>query len=350
MRLSGKKGATDNAEEGSNGSPKGVVATPESVPSQLPRQKRRKSSDDAVGGAQDSSAQAAEIGGSQKRQRRNSGGQGAAEEGAHGWSDSEEEAMSALKSVVASETALAAGAADTVVDWRRGLEELRKKRAAQAEAAAAAAPALPVDESGEQLKGMFQKRPEPDQIVQLLRDAMKNREWNSVMRSFPPRKYDLAEAVRRLEPHEAIYVLKACARRAEVEPKERITCYVWIQQILEHCGESVLANKVLRRNLRPLLANLEQRLGSSSAGGETLACLGKWRYVTELAAERRSALKASGREGGSAASEEKEESSLKATAVEASEPVSEEESEDQDEDDAEEGDADDNAEGSEGEE
>mmetsp|Transcript_87522 Transcript_87522/g.220225 ORF Transcript_87522/g.220225 Transcript_87522/m.220225 type:complete len:283 (+) Transcript_87522:357-1205(+) len=259
-----------------------------------------------------------------------------ADEGGNEWSDSEEEALSALKAVVASETAVATGVADGVVDWRRGLQELRRQR--DAAAAAAGAPAASSGLGPGVAGATFaERRLDPDQLLQLLRDAIRQREWRAVTTAVA-RNADMAATARRLEISEAVKVLKAMALRHEAEPKERSRCSHWILQILESCGEPLLAHKGARQALRPLLAALENRLSTSGSSGEALACLGKWRYVAELAAVRRATLKVA-REGGSAeaaseapaAQQQQEEAPVAKAAKEGD--LAEEESSDQDDDD-----------------
>lgn len=310
-RPSGKQRLMDAAAEGSNGLLKAATSTPESSPSQPPRQKRRKTSEDPLGSAQESAesdaGEAAASAAAPKRLRR--AAVGGAAGGSAGWrrtadvdraadeegdagSDSEEEALSALKAVVASETAVATGAIDGVVDWRRGLQELRRKRSAPSEAKGGEAAAAAVPDAA-----FANRHMSPDELLKLLRDAIRRREWCAVTGGHFPKPKDVAAAVKRLDLSEAVQVLKVCAERHEAHPKEQKVCSSWILEILGHGGEPLLIHKGAKRALRPLLAGLEQRLNSSGASGEALVCLGKWRYVAELAAGRRATLKV-GREGG----------------------------------------------------
>mmetsp|Transcript_73189 Transcript_73189/g.210189 ORF Transcript_73189/g.210189 Transcript_73189/m.210189 type:complete len:364 (-) Transcript_73189:138-1229(-) len=290
-------------------------------PSRGPRQKRRKISEDAEEGSVEETedeGDEAKAGAGRKASEASAAAAAAARDGA--LSDSEVEAMNALRAVVASETAVAvAGGGADAVDWRAGLKQLREQREGAAE--------QPIGK---------QPRLEPDQLLALVRSCLKDRKWSGITASSSHmRDKEMSVAVQRLELSEAATVFKACAERHESEPKERAVCQLWIHQILQqHNVEALLSSKCAKRSIRPLLNGLDSRLGTSGAGSEVLSCLGKWRYVAELAGVRRATLGAS-HGGGSAKDSAAVKGAAAATVIKA---ALEESDEDEDEDEADEDD------------
>lgn len=318
LRFAGKQGPTGaddlgerrGAAEDTNGRPDGA---PEgSSPSQPPRQKRRrlearKESDDSEEVAKDADKQQA---GSPKVARAGLGAAAAAAAEAEAdMSDTEAEALRALRAVDAAAAAAASaarsgrkpaaacapGGASGVGDWRRALQELRRKR--QEAGLDGAVPPGP-------------RRVAPAQLAAQLRQALAQGDFAALAGArFPPRQPDMVAAVRLLDVDEAAQLLKAFAEKHECDPRWRPTCFAWIMQLAEHGGgEPLFRHKLAQQALRSLLPRLEQRLGVRSSAGEALTCLGKWRYIAELAAARRASVQAAAsapgpgapREGGAA--------------------------------------------------
>jgi len=158
--------------------------------------------------------------------------------------------------------------------WRRGLEELRKQPRRQPRS---------------------EQRAEPlskDRLLALVREAVEHGKWEPVTApAMWPRSADIAAVVRQLDAQEVFELLKACASRYESHPRERNVCASWIMQALD---EDHVRRTPVRKQLRPLLAALTRALGPPGRSSEVLGCLGKWRYVAELAAVRRETMKDAG--------------------------------------------------------
>jgi len=185
--------------------------------------------------------------------------------------DSEAEALEALRSATAAAED-AAGSKVGVCDWRRGLQELRRSRPADAAAAAAA-------------KG---SRQSPDEVVSAVRQALKNKDFEPLLSAPPPRNADMAVAVRQLEIAEVVEALAAFGDMYERDPRREAACSLWILQVLEHHGDALSGRVEACATLRQLLDGLERRLSRGGSNTEALSCLGKWRFISELANIRRS--------------------------------------------------------------
>mmetsp|Transcript_118534 Transcript_118534/g.340359 ORF Transcript_118534/g.340359 Transcript_118534/m.340359 type:complete len:316 (-) Transcript_118534:47-994(-) len=158
-------------------------------------------------------------------------------------------------------------------EWRAGLEALREKRRKA---------------FGEPAPAPRWTRLDPDALAAKLRDAGGLQELLAAQH--PPRPSDAAAAVRRLDSDEAAATLRAFAAKHEKEPRSRTMCNAWISQLLDNsAGERLFAHAEGYAALTTLLEGLEARLGTSGALEEATSCLGKWRYIAELAAARRTA-------------------------------------------------------------
>lgn len=184
--------------------------------------------------------------------------------------DSEAEALDALRSATAAAEDVA-GSNVGVCDWRRGLQELRRSRPADTPAAAA--------KSGRQ---------SPDEVVSAIRQALKKRDFQPLLSAHPPRNADMAVAVRQLEIAEVVEALAAFGDMYERDPRCEAACSTWILQVLEHHGDALSGRVEACTTLRQLLNGLELRLSRGGSNAEALSCVGKWRFISELANVRRS--------------------------------------------------------------
>lgn len=248
-------------------------------------------------------AAAQDAGPASKRQRGGPGAGGAQEDGAS------PEASNAVRDVgCAARADLDDAGGDA---WRGALEALRKDR--PQERAARKADAGP---------------PKERSLLAAVRGAVESGTWTPV--TSPAaflRPSDISAVTRQLDADEVHALIAACARRYESHPCDRFVCSGWILPALGDGGEDATQTRAVRRKLRPLLRSLSRRVGPAGRSGEVLSCLGKWRYVAELAAVRRETMKAA------------EASGAGATQRRAQKAVSEEEEDSDGEDDAAEGEA-----------
>lgn len=188
--------------------------------------------------------------------------------------EQQEQVPDALRAISAGTSAAIELGASGEWDWRSKVEELRRNK-----------PANAPKRSG---------RVFLEEVMTSLRQALQSGDWTDVTSGFPPRKPDLATAVRRLDVGECAQALKAFVERAEVNPRDMVHCFTWIHEFLEHHAEALVSHSQARSVLRELLQSLEQSLSHSGRYGKADAygCIGKWRLIQELAAVRRTALQA----------------------------------------------------------
>jgi len=155
--------------------------------------------------------------------------------------------------------------------WRRGLEELRRRRAPQTQRVH--------DPAATELQ--------EDELLQLVRSAVRDNCWTPITApALLPTVKTVAAVVSELREHELLSLLGGCAQRHESHVRERAACCLWITQALAHRSGHVLGRPELRKTLRPLLAGLARRLGTRRRSGQALSCLGKWKLVWSLARAR----------------------------------------------------------------
>lgn len=163
------------------------------------------------------------------------------------------------------------GASD--VDWRCGLEELRRTY-----------PRKPRALSHSRTK----ERPETSEFVQLVQTAIEKQDWTAITDpAFAPRQPEMVACVKELSENELLELLRVVASHHEAQPRARWLCCNWMTQVLEHASCSLAGRPQLRMALRPLLEALDQRLPPMHNDGQALACLARWRLVAELARDRR---------------------------------------------------------------
>lgn len=163
------------------------------------------------------------------------------------------------------------GASD--VDWRCGLEELRRTY-----------PRKPGASSYSSTK----ERPKTAEFVQLVQTAIEQQDWKAITDpAFAPRHPEMVACVKALSEHELLELLRVVASHHEAQPRARWLCCNWITQVLEHASCSLAGRPQLRMALRPLLEALHQRLPPRHNDGQALACLARWRLAAELARDRR---------------------------------------------------------------
>jgi len=179
-------------------------------------------------------------------------------------------------------------ACSDAVDWKRGLQELRRNAAKRRQAKDALA-------GGSSSSQQQRRRPTAEELVSLVRSAVESGDWAAIVSPGAgqlPQPPVVGAAVRQLSDTERIAVLGASAARYEEEPFDRNASGTWVMQVLEQGGAFLAGRSDLREALRPLLSSVSKSLGSNRRHGDVLACLGSWRLVAELAAAQREATKA----------------------------------------------------------
>lgn len=179
-------------------------------------------------------------------------------------------------------------AASAAVDWKRGLQELRrnavKRRQTKETLAGGSGPSQ-----------QQRRRPSAEELVNLVRNAVEQGDWASIV-SPPagqlPQPPVVGAAVKLLADSERLAVLRASASKYEAEPFDRNASGTWVMQVLEQGGACLAGRLELREALRPLLGSVSQSLGSNRRRGDVLSCVGSWRLVVELAAAQREATNA----------------------------------------------------------
>lgn len=257
-----------------------MARQPAQLSSRLGRTSAGSNSKRAAGAEGAAGAAGAEKNGSgQKRQRGAADAlvDPAARQGDDGWSESENEALTALRAATTSTQSSGQGAVSSTspaqqdsrekCDWRAGLESLRREHPIMVEPPPGAR-----SQVGIQAK---------------IREALQQGDWSPLMIGFPPKNAEVANVVRQLETTEIAQALEAFVDTHESQPRKEVLCSIWIHQFLEHHAETVAEHDQARAALRQLLTSLEKRLGQGTHAAEALACLGKWRLISELAALRR---------------------------------------------------------------
>eukprot|EP00933_Yihiella_yeosuensis_P044809 TRINITY_DN40080_c0_g1_i1.p1 TRINITY_DN40080_c0_g1~~TRINITY_DN40080_c0_g1_i1.p1 ORF type:complete len:355 (+),score=107.17 TRINITY_DN40080_c0_g1_i1:98-1162(+) len=154
--------------------------------------------------------------------------------------------------------------------WRRAIEDLRRQRKPEAR------------------RGELGHRPTVEELLRSTKQALQGGDW--ALLGAPqqlPKPSDVAAVARQLSREEVVPTLKALADRHESHPRERMACSLWIVQILDQRGETLLGRRDLVAALRPLLRSLSRRIGPASAAGNVLSCIGKWKMAAGLAKSRR---------------------------------------------------------------
>jgi len=161
-------------------------------------------------------------------------------------------------------------------DWHRQYEELQRERPPRLRAS------LPTDK--------LMPPPGEAELLSLARRACRNgTEANWEALTFPsklPRTQAVSAVARQLSGPEAAAVLKTCAARFRLYPRERSLCAVWILQVIENRGSILVGRRELTEALRDLLQHLEPRPGEQPLTSRVIACLGKWRLVGRLRKRR----------------------------------------------------------------
>lgn len=194
-------------------------------------------------------------------------------EGGGDLSDSEAEALDALRLVTTHSTTVDAASNGAVSStssaspgtrggrsWRAGLEALKQQR--------------PI--VWEHSKTFTQ-----EELLARVRESIDNGDWSNLMVGRAPKNKTIEYVVRELAADEMGKVLQAFSEKYQSAPSvAQILCAPWILQFLEHRAEVVVDNALGNATLRKLLKVLEQRL-AGDPGNEALACHGKWRLMAE---------------------------------------------------------------------
>lgn len=152
-----------------------------------------------------------------------------------------------------------------VLVWKHGLKELRRTFKPQ--------PQYEQDQC---------TKPGPDKLLELVRHAIQCGDWTGITAPVVmPKIHDMNIAIQQLQIHESVAVLCNCAKRYEFSPHERDACSTWILQVLAHSGPTLAKRLDVQQGLKSLL-----KMAGHSQSSATLECLGKWRFVAELAALR----------------------------------------------------------------
>lgn len=201
-------------------------------------------------------------------------------------SGAELRALRALQRVVALEsgTSGASAGGHTGDAWREGLQELRAQRAQTLQQQPIEAP----------------PRASAEELLRQINKAMKSEDnleggssdWDAVIQPWRPLKErDMAAVVGSLDTAAAAIVFQVCVRRyCVVHPTRQGPISSWITCLLERKMKALLAFKGVRKSLALLTSHLEARLAAGAPEAEVRACLGKWRFIAEMAASRRAAM------------------------------------------------------------
>lgn len=161
--------------------------------------------------------------------------------------------------------------------WRRGLEELRRRRDADI-AAGEEAP-----------QGLLPPRETAELVRAVVRTIEEGGSWSSVLgvAHHVPRAHAITAVVQQVSDAQLASLVSACARRHEAHPREREFASALIAQAISLRGHHFLKCEEARRAVELLMESVSERLGGAMQAGKVLACLGKWRLVQSLAAARR---------------------------------------------------------------
>merc|ERR1712226_758713 len=176
------------------------------------------------------------------------------------------------------------GPAGHPVNWKRGLEELRKNAAMRRQA-------RETPTGGSAPSQQQRRKPTVEELVSLVRVAIEQKDWTSVVSPGPgmlPGPTGTQAAIKQLSENERFMVLQASAARYVAEPYNRFACGTWVQLLLEN-GANLVGRRDVREALRPLLATVSQCVTTRRCHESAVSCLGAWRLVVELAAAQREA-------------------------------------------------------------
>uniref|UniRef100_A0A7S1S606 Uncharacterized protein n=1 Tax=Alexandrium catenella TaxID=2925 RepID=A0A7S1S606_ALECA len=156
--------------------------------------------------------------------------------------------------------------------WRLGLEELRRTQK----------PPEP--------KELGKERPQADDLVIMIREAIRHGDWKPVLDPAAwPKPESIGQAVESLAENEALKVLRACHDCLTSDPRMEVWCHIWLEQVLSRASLRLMGRREFREAARPLLRLMMGRLGPAHPGRGIAACVGRWRLVVELARVRQQA-------------------------------------------------------------
>jgi len=211
---------------------------------------------------------------------------------------------------------------------RKSLEELRRKRP--------------------RVLAQKKSKTEARVLTQIVRKAVETKDWSTVTASSFYLNISLVEkAVRQLTADEQLALIEACCERYESQPEERSDIFIWLVSAISCSYFSLAGHRDIREAMVPLLQVLARRRPPEGRTPEMLACLGRWRLVTELASLRGSSAAAAGPDDAAppVAAGKPQAAAVKAAAVKEVAPAPESSTEDDedDEDDEADGEADESA-------
>lgn len=175
--------------------------------------------------------------------------------------------------------------------WRRGLEEMRRRR----DKAVAA--------GGEAAAGVGgSNRPKDDELVRSIVRLLDGEggSWPSFLgvQWRHPNPLVVGAALEQLSNEQLASLLVTCAERYEAHMFERPYAGVLIDKALAARGQQLVRVPEVREALRNLLRGVTELVGGPRQAGRVAACLGKWRLVQALASSRQDTLAQSKAEDG----------------------------------------------------
>jgi len=198
----------------------------------------------------------------------------ATEEDGEGWSESENEALAALRAATAlSGEAVSSGSRPKTGGdrgWQAGLEALQRDR--------------PFEQDAKRDKWT------QEEVMTVIREALQTNaesEWSRLFQGVSPKPREMDPVIRRLEPEEVVKALKAFVDKYESTPRKQVLCMIWMDKLLQIHPHTLATNPQATALLQRLLALLEERVGSGWHYMEAQTCLGKWKLIFELATMRK---------------------------------------------------------------